>query len=82
MSPGWIAGPIANGLAQRIARRPALAARGEAVQVIMKSLGRMPLGRPAAPKEVADPIAFPASDRAASITGSAHVIDGGPIPTP
>ena len=53
----------------------------DAVQVIMKSLGGIPLGRPAEPKEVADLIAFLASDRATSITGTEHVIDGGTIPT-
>lgn len=80
VSPGWIASPIANGLAQRIAAEAGIGYE-EAVQVIMKSLGGIPLGRPAAPEEVADLIAFLASDRAASITGSEHVIDGGTIPT-
>ena len=80
VSPGWIASPIANGLAQRIAEEAGIGYE-EAVQVIMKSLGGIPLGRPAAPEEVADLIAFLASDRAASITGSEHVIDGGTIPT-
>ena len=80
VSPGWIASPIANGLAQRIAEEAGIGYE-EAVQVIMKSLGGIPLGRSAAPEEVADLIAFLASDRAASITGSEHVIDGGTIPT-
>lgn len=68
------------GLAQRIAEEAGIG-HEEAVQVIMKSLGGIPQRRPAAPKEVADLIAFLASDRAASITGSAHVIEGGTIPT-
>ena len=40
-----------------------------------------PLGRPSTTKEVANLIAFLASDRAGSITGSEFVIDGGTIPT-
>jgi len=80
VSPGWIADPGANGLALRIAEQAGIG-YDEAVQVIMNSLGGIPLGRPADPKEVADLIAFLASDRAASITGTEHVIDGGTIPT-
>ena len=78
VSPGWIASPGSNGLALRIAEEAGIG-YDEAVQVIMKSLGGIPLGRPADPKEVADLIAFLASDRASSITGTEHVIDGGTV---
>ncbi|KQV09143.1 short-chain dehydrogenase [Devosia sp. Root413D1] len=80
VSPGWISSPNASGLALRIAEEAGIG-YDEAVQVIMNSLGGIPLGRPAEPKEVADLIAFLASDRATSITGTEHVIDGGTVPT-
>jgi len=80
VSPGWIADPGANGLALRIAEQAGIG-YDAAVQVIMNSLGGIPLGRPAEAREVADLIAFLASDRASSITGTEHVIDGGTIPT-
>ncbi|EWY36731.1 hypothetical protein N825_25760 [Skermanella stibiiresistens SB22] len=50
-------------------------------RIIMDSLGGIPLGRPSKPAEVANLIAFLASPRAASITGTEYVIDGGTIPT-
>lgn len=80
VSPGWIADPGSNGLALRIAEEAGID-YDAAVQVIMNSLGGIPLGRPAKPEEVADLIAFLASDRATSITGTEHVIDGGTVPT-
>ena len=49
--------------------------------MIMASLGGVPIGRPSEPEEIASLIAFLASDRAGTITGTEYVIDGGTIPT-
>ena len=50
-------------------------------RIIMDSLGGIPIGRPSMPAEIANLIAFLASDRAATITGTEYVIDGGTVPT-
>jgi NAD(P)-dependent dehydrogenase (short-subunit alcohol dehydrogenase family) len=80
VSPGWVETEAAVRLVSRLAETSGgdyEAAR----QSLMDSLGGIPLGRPAKPREVADLIAFLASPRAASITGAECVIDGGTIPT-
>jgi NAD(P)-dependent dehydrogenase (short-subunit alcohol dehydrogenase family) len=80
VSPGWVETDGAVGLVEEIARQHRVnyeAAR----KMVMDSLGGIPIGRPAKPKEVADLVAFLASPRAASITGSEYVIDGGTVPT-
>ncbi len=80
VSPGWIATESSIHLAERLGKE-----HGGDVEagkrIIMQSLGGIPLGRPSTPEEVANLIAFLASDRAGSITGSEFVIDGGTIPT-
>ena len=50
-------------------------------QRIMNMLGGIPMGRPGLPEEVAELVAFLASDRAAFISGADYVLDGGTIPT-
>jgi NAD(P)-dependent dehydrogenase (short-subunit alcohol dehydrogenase family) len=44
-------------------------------------LGGIPIGRAAEPAEVADLIAYLASDRAAAIHGAEFIIDGGTVRT-
>lgn len=80
VSPGWIETDAAVALAERLARDAGTDYEG-GKKIIMNSLGGIPLGRPAKPDEVADLITFVASPRAAAITGTEYVIDGGTVPT-
>src|ERR1700674_2175176 len=80
VSPGWVETDGAVGLVTEIARQNGTDYEG-AKQIVMDSLGGIPIGRPAKPKEVADLVAFLVSPRAGSITGTEHVIDGGTVPT-
>jgi NAD(P)-dependent dehydrogenase (short-subunit alcohol dehydrogenase family) len=80
VSPGWVETDAAVSLVTEIARQNATDYEGGR-KIVMDSLGGIPLGRPAKPQEVADLVAFLASERAASITGTEYVIDGGTVPT-
>ena len=80
VSPGWVETDGAVGLVEEIARKNRIDYEG-ARQMVMDSLGGIPIGRPAKPREVADLVAFLVSPRAASITGTEYVIDGGTVPT-
>ncbi|MES2464330.1 MAG: SDR family oxidoreductase [Armatimonadota bacterium] len=80
VSPGWVETEASVALAERIAGQAGTDYEG-GKQIIMQSLGGIPLGRPAKPQEVADLIAFLVSPRAAAITGTEYVIDGGTVPT-
>jgi NAD(P)-dependent dehydrogenase (short-subunit alcohol dehydrogenase family) len=80
VAPGWVETEAAVRLATRLAEQAGTDYEG-GKQIIMKSLGGIPIGRPAKPKEVADLIAFLASPRAASINGTEYIIDGGTVPT-
>ena len=80
VSPGWIETEASVELARRIAEEAGTDIEGGR-KIVMESLGGIPLGRPSKPVEVANLIAFLASDRAASSTGTEYVIDGGTVPT-
>ncbi len=80
VSPGWIETEAAVGLVNRLAAQNNIDFAA-AQRRLMDSLGGIPLGRPAKPQEVADLVTFLASPRAASITGTEYVIDGGTVPT-
>ena len=80
VSPGWIETEAAVRAAQRLADHAGTDYEG-GKKIIMDSLGGIPLGRPAQPQEVADLITFLISARAACITGTEYVIDGGTVPT-
>jgi NAD(P)-dependent dehydrogenase (short-subunit alcohol dehydrogenase family) len=80
VSPGWVETEAAVRLVERLAKTDGTdyetAQRG-----LMGSLGGIPIGRPTKPREVADLVAFLVSPRAAAITGTEYVIDGGTVPT-
>lgn len=80
VSPGWIRTSAAERMVARLAESGGVD-EDTARQGIMDALGGIPIGRPAWPQEVAELVAFLASDRAASIHGAQYVIDGGTIPT-
>ena len=80
VSPGWVETEAAVALAERIAQEAGTDYAG-GKQIIMDSLGGIPIGRPSKPVEVANLIGFLASPLAATITGTEYVIDGGTVPS-
>jgi NAD(P)-dependent dehydrogenase (short-subunit alcohol dehydrogenase family) len=80
VAPGWIETSAATALVSRLAAE-AGSDEQTARQELMNALGGIPLGRPAKPSEVADVIGFLVSPRAAAVTGTEYVVDGGTVPT-
>jgi NAD(P)-dependent dehydrogenase (short-subunit alcohol dehydrogenase family) len=80
ISPGFIETSGAHGMITDIAQNEDISEEA-ARQRIMDMLGGIPIGRPGLPDEVAELVAFLASDRAAFISGADYILDGGTIPT-
>ncbi|GAB3601209.1 SDR family oxidoreductase [Microbacterium tumbae] len=80
VSPGGIQTEGADHLVERLAERLG-GDRDAAWKSLVDALGGVPLGRFATPEEVAEVIAFLASDAAGSILGADVVVDGGTIRT-
>ncbi|WP_026629044.1 SDR family oxidoreductase [Dyadobacter alkalitolerans] len=80
VSPGWIMTTASARMMKRIAESSGSTAE-EAAKGVMDALGGIPFGRPAWPEEVAELVGFLVSPRAAYLTGTEYVIDGGTIPT-
>lgn len=78
VSPGWIETEASVKLARRLGGNRGVE---DGKRQIMDSLGGIPIGRPSTSKEVASLVAFVASERAGSITGTEFTIDGGTVPT-
>lgn len=80
VSPGWVATEASNTMMDRIADAKKISVE-EATASVMSALGGIPHGKPAEPQEVAELVAFLASDRAPSMQGHEYIIDGGTVPT-
>jgi len=80
VSPGFTETDAATRMVERLAAAEKTDA-ATAREGLMRALGGIPIGRPNQPDEVAELIAFLASDRSATLTGAEFVIDGGTVPT-
>jgi NAD(P)-dependent dehydrogenase (short-subunit alcohol dehydrogenase family) len=80
ISPGFIETTGAQGMIADISRGSGIS-EDAARQRIMDMLGGIPIGRPGRPEEVAELVAFLASDRGAFISGADYIVDGGTMPT-
>jgi 3-oxoacyl-[acyl-carrier protein] reductase len=79
VAPGAVASTLwtgPDGLAEQIA-----AARGGSrEEALAAQAGKIPLGRLAEPREIADVVVFLCSERASNVTGAAWSADGGTVP--
>ncbi|BDC49402.1 short-chain dehydrogenase [Bryobacterales bacterium F-183] len=80
VSPGFVETSGAHGMIVGLAASRGIAEE-EARKEIMQMIGGIPIGRPGKPEEVAELVAFLASERAGSIHGVDYIMDGGTMPT-
>ena len=80
VSPGWIMTEGTDVFLKRLQDANGGSIE-DAHQLVLAGLGGISIGRGAEPFEVAEAIAFLASDRAASVHGAELIVDGGTVPT-
>ena len=80
ISPGFVETSGAHGMIAQLAQSSDIE-ENAARQQIMNMIGGIPIGRPGTSEEIAELVAFLASNRAAYIHGADYVIDGGTMPT-
>lgn len=80
VSPGWINTASSLAMMKRIAESSKISV-DQATAEVMKSLGGIPIGRPAQPEDIAAFVGFLVSPGASYLTGTEYVMDGGTIPT-
>jgi NAD(P)-dependent dehydrogenase (short-subunit alcohol dehydrogenase family) len=79
VSPGFIETEAAHNWIMQIASSEGIAEEGARQQIIARS-GGIPLGRTGRPEEIAELVAYLASDRGAFASGVDYVLDGGALP--
>jgi NAD(P)-dependent dehydrogenase (short-subunit alcohol dehydrogenase family) len=79
VSPGFIETEAAHSWIVQIARSEGIEEEAARQQIIARS-GGIPLGRTGRPAEIAELVAFLASDRAAFVSGADYFLDGGAFP--
>jgi NAD(P)-dependent dehydrogenase (short-subunit alcohol dehydrogenase family) len=80
VSPGFTATDAATRMIEGIAQSAGTDYQA-AVELLMKSLGGIPMNRPGTPQEVANIVGFLVSDRASYVTGTEVTVDGGTVTT-